>query len=41
MNAFVALPDAFNWTPEQLAGAVPLRLSEAALFDEAHDRGGG
>ena len=35
MNAFVALPNAFNWTPEQLADAVPLRLSEAALFDAA------
>ena len=39
MNAFVALPDAFNWTPEQLAGAVPLRLSEAALFDAASQHG--
>lgn len=35
MNAFIALPNAFNWTPEQLADAVPLRLSEAALFDAA------
>lgn len=35
MNAFVALPNAFNWTPAQLADAVPLRLSEAALFDVA------
>ena len=33
MNAFVALPNAFNWTPEQLAEAVPLQLSQAALFD--------
>ena len=36
MNAFVALPNAFNWTPEQLADAVPLRLHEAVAFD-AHD----
>ena len=33
MNAFVALPNAFNWTPEQLADAVPLRLHEAVAFD--------
>ena len=36
MNAFVALPNAFNWTPEQLADAVPLRLHAAVVFD-AHD----
>lgn len=40
MNAFVALPNAFNWTPQQLAEAVPLRLSEAALFDAACLHGG-
>ena len=33
MNAFVALPSAFNWTPQQLADAVPLRLHEAVAFD--------
>ena len=33
MNAFVALPNAFNWTPQQLAEAVPLRLHEALAFD--------
>ena len=33
MNAFVALPNAFNWTPQQLAEAVPLRLHEAHAFD--------
>ena len=36
MNAFVALPHAIYWTPEQLADAVPLRLHEAVAFD-AHD----
>ena len=36
MNAFVALPHAFYWTPEQLADAVPLRLHEVVVFD-AHD----
>ena len=38
MNAFVALPNAFNWTPQQLAEAVPLRLHQALAFD-AHDDG--
>ena len=33
MNAFVALPNAFHWTPQQLAEAVPLRLHEALAFD--------
>ena len=33
MNAFVALPNAFNWTPQQLAEAVPLCLHEALAFD--------
>ena len=33
MNAFVALPNTFNWTPEQLADAVPLRLHAAIVFD--------
>ena len=40
MNAFVALPIAFLWTPAQIANAVPLRLSEAALFDAASLHGG-
>lgn len=33
MNAFIALPSAFSWTPDQLAEAVPLRLHEAVAFD--------
>ena len=39
MNAFVALPNAFNWTPQQLAEAVPLRLHEALAFDAAGQQG--
>ena len=33
MNGFLALPNAFNWTREQLADAVPLRLHAAVVFD--------
>lgn len=40
MNAFVALPNSFHWTPAQLADAVPLRLSQAAVFDAADMHGG-
>ena len=32
MNAFVPLPSRFHWTPQQLAGAVPLRLGVALAF---------
>ena len=35
MNAFTA--PRFHWTAEQIADAVPLRLSELALFDAARD----
>lgn len=35
MNAFTA--PRFHWTAEQIADAVPLRLSEAVLFDAADD----
>ena len=37
MNAFVALPSAFRWTPRELADAVPLRLHEAVAFDAGAD----
>ncbi|MFT4179392.1 MAG: hypothetical protein QM612_08005 [Thermomonas sp.] len=35
MNASVSLPSQFHWTPQQLAHAVPLRLSEMFDFDAA------
>lgn len=35
MNAFVPLPSQFRWTPQQLAGAIPLRLADLLHFDAA------
>ena len=37
MNAFVPLPSQFRWTPQQLAGAIPLRLGDLLHFDASHD----
>lgn len=36
MNAFVPLPSQFRWTPQELAGAIPLRLGDLLHFDAAH-----
>lgn len=33
MNTFPLFPPRFRWTPEQLADAVPLRLSQVVRFD--------
>lgn len=33
MNAFTCLPQRFPWSAQQLADAVPPRLSELSLFD--------
>ena len=38
MNAFVPLPSQFRWTPQQLAGAIPLRLGDLLHFDAADNR---
>jgi hypothetical protein len=38
MNAFTPLPDCFSWNPQELADAVPRRLSELCVFDGAFDR---
>jgi hypothetical protein len=37
MNAFVPLPSQFRWTPQELAGAIPLRLGDLLHFDATHD----
>ena len=37
MNAFPALPSQFRWSPEQLADAMPSRLSGLFAFDAARD----
>jgi len=37
MNAFLPLPPQFRWTPQQLAGAIPLRLDELVAFDAASE----
>lgn len=36
MNAFVPLPSQFRWTPQELAGAIPLRLGDLLQFDATH-----
>ena len=41
MNAFVPLPSQFRWTPQQLAGAIPLRLGDLLDFDAARDGASG
>ena len=33
MNAFTSLPNQFPWSAQQLADAVPRRLSELSLFE--------
>lgn len=35
MNTFVPLPSQFRWTPQELAGAMPLRLGDLLHFDAA------
>lgn len=37
MNAFTSLPHRFPWSAQQLADAVPRRLSELSLFDGLND----
>lgn len=37
MNAFFPLPPHFHWNAQQLADAVPRRLSQMPLFDAAPD----
>ncbi len=34
MNAFTSLPDNFPWSAQQLADAMPRRLSELSLFED-------
>ncbi len=38
MNTFPLYPPRFRWTPEQLADAVPLRLSEVFRFEAPNAR---
>jgi hypothetical protein len=35
MNAFTSLPDRFPWSAQDLADAMPRRLSELFAFDSA------
>ena len=37
MNAFAHFPSRLHWNAQQLADAVPLRLSELSGFDNARD----
>jgi len=37
MNAFTPLPSQFRWSPQELVGAVPLRLTELLDFDAARE----
>lgn len=37
MNAFTSLPHRFAWSAQQLADAMPRRLSELCVFDSAAD----
>ena len=39
MNAFAHVPSRLHWNAQQLADAVPLRLSELSGFDNARDGG--
>ena len=39
MNAFAHFPAALHWNAQQLADAVPLRLSQLLAFDRARDIG--
>lgn len=37
-NAFLAFPDSLHWSAQDVADAVPLRLSELYAFDPADAR---
>jgi hypothetical protein len=39
MNAIASFPQRLNWTAQQLADAVPLRLSELFALDGLHNDG--
>ena len=39
MNAFAPFPPSLHWNAQQLADAVPLRLSQLLDFDRARDIG--